>query len=179
MPTIEQVRRCRRRPESQAKGYMRPKESRASFDAVVGCEISWHRMDRKRSPRNSAGDFVPKNKTRKLLYYHSANVVVHYKADITRTIFGALVQQWKKETGHFSIFEQKASHPAYQCIIELGEPLLPLLIDELKNSPRNWFWALRKIAKCNPVRPNATVQEAVMDWTEWWNHKNTKYGRVD
>ena len=35
----------------------------------------------------------------------------------------------------------------------MGEPVVPLILDELRREPDHWFWALEAITEENPVRP--------------------------
>ena len=98
---------------------------------------------------------------------------------VTQIIFYALANDWKRQTGHFSVFQQKAEHPLYQVIIALGDRVIPTLILELQNSPRNWFWALRQITKCNPVRKGASIEQAVEDWSSWWRDRLNQHAGVD
>ena len=65
--------------------------------------------------------------------------------------FHSLVQQWKQETAHHSNIAKKALHPAYQEIIGMGKAAVPLLLDELRREPDDWFWALHAITGANPV----------------------------
>jgi hypothetical protein len=105
--------------------------------------------------------------------------MTHFGGTTTRYIFHALAEKWKRETGHLSIVQQKAMHPFYQAIIGLGEKALPILIKELDQSPRDWFWALRAITRENPVDDDVTVEEAVESWKKWWIDRNKKHGVLD
>jgi hypothetical protein len=51
------------------------------------------------------------------------------------TRFQVLAQQWKKETAQMSNVARKATHPAYQEIIGMGQPANPLILAELKRDP--------------------------------------------
>lgn len=120
-----------------------------------------------------------RKRTASAIFYGESFVVWTGDQNIATATFRALADQWKRETGHFSVFALKAEHPLYQAIIDMGERMLPALMAELNNSPRNWFWALRKIAGVNPVRKGASVEEAVQDWTQWWMGKKKADGSLD
>ena len=67
--------------------------------------------------------------------------------------FHELAQQWRDETGMSSSVSEKLRHPAYRKIIEMGEPVLPHVLRELRDRPGFWFEALRAITKQTPVSP--------------------------
>lgn len=60
-------------------------------------------------------------------------------------------------------------HPAYQAIIGLGEPAVPLVLKELEQQPDRWFAALRAITGANPVREEdcGDVTRMAESWIEW------------
>jgi hypothetical protein len=72
-------------------------------------------------------------------------------ADLAKA-FVELAEQWRRDTAHFSSITQKAMHPAYQRVIGMGPPVLPLIFQELERRPGHWFWALRAITGEDPVR---------------------------
>src|SRR6476469_7931370 len=83
--------------------------------------------------------------------------------------FRELANTWHKETGYKSSVQDKAMHPAYQRIIGLGQPAIPLILDELQTRPDHWFWALRAITGDNPVPEDQQGNIKVMakDWLDW------------
>ncbi len=86
-------------------------------------------------------------------------------------IFEDLVDQWRRETGHSSILQDIIFHPTYLRIIGLGEPALPLLLRELQQRPSHLLVALQSIARENPVRPGASLKQAIEDWLAWGRAK--------
>ncbi len=46
--------------------------------------------------------------------------------------FRTQAQQWKQACGLLSSTSAMVAHPAYQAIIELGQPVVPLLLSELE-----------------------------------------------
>lgn len=87
--------------------------------------------------------------------------------------FHVLVKQWKKDTEADSSITRMIRHPAYQEIINMGEPVVPLLLAELKREPDFWFAALQKITGADPV-PKASagrVEEMAKAWMEWGRDK--------
>ncbi len=61
-------------------------------------------------------------------------------------------------------------HPAYQHIIGIGMPAVPLLLRELKENPDHWFWALHAITEQDPAHSEDTFDGAVAAWLEWGRH---------
>lgn len=83
--------------------------------------------------------------------------------------FQSLTATWRRETALRSSVTAVAMHPAYQQIIGLGEPALPLIFRELRREPDHWFWALQAITGENPIpEENAGDLEAMtIDWLAW------------
>jgi len=65
--------------------------------------------------------------------------------------FRALADEWRAETSVLSDPTAKFMHPAYQRIIGMGRPALPLIFAELRDRSGHWFWALRAITGDDPV----------------------------
>ena len=81
--------------------------------------------------------------------------------------FRELADIWQRETGFFSFMQQRALHPAYQRIIGMGWPVVPLLLNELQQKPDHWLWALQAITGEEPARGAATLQGATEAWVKW------------
>jgi hypothetical protein len=60
-------------------------------------------------------------------------------------------------------------HPAYQAIIALGRPAVPLLLRELAREPDHWFGALKAITGDDPVPPRSRgkLHEMTAAWLAW------------
>jgi hypothetical protein len=83
--------------------------------------------------------------------------------------FRRLANQWKAHSRHLSNPAQMAMLPAYQRIIGMGWPAVPFILEELRQEPGQWFWALEAITEENPVPPAAAgiVREMARAWVEW------------
>lgn len=83
--------------------------------------------------------------------------------------FAQLAAEWKEKSRHMSNTAQMAMLKPYQQIIGLGEPAVPLILQELQREPDHWFWALEAIAQVNPVPPEAAgrVQQMADAWITW------------
>ncbi len=67
--------------------------------------------------------------------------------------FQELARKWRHDTGHFSIVSQMITHPAYQSIIKMGEPAIPLILKDHQAEPDHWFPALAAISGESPQIP--------------------------
>jgi hypothetical protein len=86
-----------------------------------------------------------------------------------RERFDALVIRWKRERDPHSSSGQLTRHPAYQEIIGLGPPVVPLLLQELERAPDHWFRALHALTGANPVpeTDRGKVREMAAAWLRW------------
>jgi hypothetical protein len=87
--------------------------------------------------------------------------------------FRALADQWREETEMHSSISKKLRHPAYQKIIALREPAIPLILRELRDRPGFWFEALKAITGQSPVPAGErTDARRVRDrWLSWGKEK--------
>jgi len=83
------------------------------------------------------------------------------------SVFRRLADEWYEATAGLSFVQKKIAHPAYYQIIGLGPDVLPLLLRELQESRSHWFWALYSIAREDPVRPGANLDQSIEDWLRW------------
>src|SRR6266852_2151381 len=83
--------------------------------------------------------------------------------------FNRLAETWQDAVGHLSSSSQRDNHPAYQEIIAMGEPVVPLLLRDMERTRRHWFTALSAITKAQPVaREDAgNIPRMVQAWLDW------------
>lgn len=84
--------------------------------------------------------------------------------------FKKLAKTWKAETELISKVARRSMHPAYQKIIGMGEPAVPLILKDLSvNGPDDWFWALTAITDENPITEEIAGDMAAMTeaWLQW------------
>ena len=86
-----------------------------------------------------------------------------------RERFHSLVAQWKAQRGPTSRLEKMVLHPAYQQIIGLGKPAIPLLLAEFEQCPSHWDWALTAITGIDPVAKESygKLNEIARAWIAW------------
>ena len=83
--------------------------------------------------------------------------------------FRELAEQWRRETGGYSLLSRIVDHPAYREIVAMGEMALSPIFADLQQEPDHWFTALREITGADPV-PEADRGrlDAMRDhWLQW------------
>jgi hypothetical protein len=96
-------------------------------------------------------------------------IVRSARQDGTTAVFNALAERWRNETAHLSALPQILMHPAYQQIIAMGDAVVPLILQWMRNRPGYWFWALEMITRENPV-PAAdagNIRRMKQAWLNW------------
>ena len=94
-----------------------------------------------------------------------------------KSTFDELAEIWKADTALLSSVYQKALHPAYQRIIGLGEPVVPILLDALARGDYDeWYWALRAITGEDPVSDSVrgNVEQMAEAWMQWGKKKGCR-----
>jgi hypothetical protein len=83
--------------------------------------------------------------------------------------FEALAAQWRRETRHLSLMSDIVLNTAYQQIISMGKPAIALILQDLKQQPDHWFWALRSITGENPIQQEdrGRLPQMAEAWLEW------------
>lgn len=109
----------------------------------------------------------------KLLIGKTVDITIEESAPDLAERFVVLVGAWRRETEEHSSASRMALHPAYQEIIAMGMPAVPLLLGELRKRPDFWFKALREITKENPVpaRCAGNVKKMADAWIKWGKKK--------
>jgi hypothetical protein len=87
-------------------------------------------------------------------------------------LFRRLADQWRRETMASSSMTDIVLHPAYQRIIGLGRPVLPLIVEELQREPYHWFWALSAISGDDPAAEEESLDGATAKWLQWAAERN-------
>lgn len=83
--------------------------------------------------------------------------------------FRSLADEWLAGMGFSSNPQKLMSHPAFQGIVALGMPAVPLLLREIQARPTLLVWALPEITKADPV-PSASrgkIAEMARAWVGW------------
>jgi hypothetical protein len=101
----------------------------------------------------------------------------HDESFVFRTlsaIFSELAVQWKEDTWFLSSSAQISRHPAYRKIIDMGDTVISLILEDLRRAPDQWFAALSAITGLNPVpEDDAGIVEKMRDaWLQWGRQNN-------
>ena len=83
--------------------------------------------------------------------------------------FNQLVSEWKSGRPRGADVAQMVRHPAYERIISMGEPAIPLILKELEREVDHWFPALRELTGTSPVPEESKGNLAKMTqaWLSW------------
>jgi hypothetical protein len=83
--------------------------------------------------------------------------------------FRRLADVWRAETGHVSSTTDLVAHPAFQEIVGMGSPVIPLLLRELQSRPGHWHRALRRITGVDPVpsTDRGDIAKMAEAWLRW------------
>lgn len=88
------------------------------------------------------------------------------KPDV-EALFNDLAETWVSKTRFESSFVAMFMHDAYLQIVGLGREALPFLVARLRSEPERWLWALRSVARHDPVPENATREQTISAWEQW------------
>ena len=81
---------------------------------------------------------------------------------------------WKRDTGHLSVEGEIATHEAYQSIISMGAPAIPLILEDLRQEPHHWFIALDELTGESPELPEedwGSIDALSDAWVKWGKSK--------
>ena len=83
--------------------------------------------------------------------------------------FLQLLSEWRKETAFQSSPRAITGHSAYQEIIDMGNPALPFIFEDMQENGGWWYPALRAITGDNPVPRDARGNRTLNDeaWLRW------------
>lgn len=84
-----------------------------------------------------------------------------------RLRFRQLADEWTRGTIGQSVLRLAVLHPAYQRIISMGPVAIPLLLEELRDRPDHWMWALSILADEDPAPEARTFAAARVAWLRW------------
>src|SRR5438045_2258252 len=76
-------------------------------------------------------------------------------ADVERR-FRELVQQWQHAVRPSWSVHDMITHEAYQRIVALGPPAIPLILREMQRRPDHWFMALHLLTGADPAAGTGT-----------------------
>jgi hypothetical protein len=77
--------------------------------------------------------------------------------------------KWDRETAYLSSTPKMVLHDSYQKIMAMGPDIVPVLLRDLQENRRSWFWALRHLTHANPVPPEdqGNLDKMIAAWVAW------------
>lgn len=92
--------------------------------------------------------------------------------------FQRLASVWRAETAYISSSSDLVAHPAFQEIVGMGSPVIPLLLRELESRTGHWHRALRQITGTDPVPPSdrGNIDKAAEAWLRWGKEQGYEQG---
>lgn len=87
--------------------------------------------------------------------------------------FHEQAEKWGTETEHLSSPTQMMMHPSYQAILGMAredeQKIIRLMLHDLRDRRRLWFWALSYLTKENPIKSTdaGKLDKMIMAWVEW------------
>jgi hypothetical protein len=82
-------------------------------------------------------------------------------------------EKWQHETEHLSSPTQMMMHPTYQAILGLAREhesaVIRLMLEDLRDNRRMWFWALAYLTKENPIKAedSGKLDKMIKAWVDW------------
>lgn len=87
--------------------------------------------------------------------------------------FYSLLHCWQSETFYISSTPELIRHPAFQAIVQMGEPVIPLLLREIRQEPSMLTLALNLITGETPYSSDdrGNVKAMADAWISWAERK--------
>jgi len=94
--------------------------------------------------------------------------------------FREQADKWDRETGHISSPAQRFAHPSYMAILGMANEdksqVIDLLLRDMQQNRREWFWALSYLTQENPItRKEAGSLDRMIDaWVRWGRERRRR-----
>src|SRR5262245_19273784 len=87
--------------------------------------------------------------------------------------FARLAKTWRDETAYLSSTTNRVAHPAFQEILSMGPPAIPLLLREIEQRGGHWHQALCRITGEDPSPADAKgdIPRMQRAWLRWGKEK--------
>lgn len=96
---------------------------------------------------------------------------LEYQNDQLQGYFDHLKDRWLEGTAFLSNSGAIFAHPAYREIIRMGEPVIPLILQDLRKELNHWFGALVELAGLDAAEGEDTMEGARQKWLNWGESK--------
>ncbi|MHB8383657.1 MAG: hypothetical protein ACYDC3_15120, partial [Candidatus Binataceae bacterium] len=97
------------------------------------------------------------------------------EGDAFEATFRELANRWRSESQYLSSAKNAMALESYRQIVNMGQPVIGLILLELKERPHFWFGALRELTGEKQIGKNLTFKEAVAAWLKWGHENNYFY----
>ncbi|MHB8630512.1 MAG: hypothetical protein ACYC9W_01110 [Candidatus Limnocylindria bacterium] len=109
-------------------------------------------------------------------FFSAPTAIVTTAAAAQQRAFRQLADQWYEETKFSSDTMAITSNDAYRRIVAMGEPAVPLILQELAKRGGDWFTALEKITHASPVAKKdhgypSRMRDAWLEWGRTTGHR--------
>jgi hypothetical protein len=90
-----------------------------------------------------------------------------------RRRFHEQADKWACETAHLSSPTQMMMHPSYVAILGMAreneDEIIRLMLHDLQDKRRLWFWALSYLTKENPIKQTdaGKLDKMIQAWVVW------------
>ncbi|MGO9590373.1 MAG: hypothetical protein ACLP3K_10060 [Candidatus Acidiferrales bacterium] len=87
--------------------------------------------------------------------------------------FKEQAHKWASETAHLSSPTQRMMHPSYQAILGMAredeDTVIRLMLRDLRDNRRWWFWALSYLTEENPIKDSEAgkFDKMIEAWVDW------------
>jgi hypothetical protein len=90
-----------------------------------------------------------------------------------RDWFKSWANEWRQATAAHSSMTMRKRDPTYRRIVDLGWPIVPMLLGALRENPDLWFPFLRDITRENPVNRDdrGDYDKMTNAWLTWGRNK--------
>ena len=87
--------------------------------------------------------------------------------------FDRLAKTWRAETCYLSSTHDKVAHPAFQEIVRMGPPVIPLVLRELEKGSGHWHQALYALTgeDPGPGEGRGNIERMRNAWLRWGKEK--------
>ena len=83
--------------------------------------------------------------------------------------FRRLAEKWEEETSGYAFRSRAVQHVEHQQIVDMGERVIPWMLDDVAAGQGDWFYALRLLTGANPIKEEERgyVPKMRAAWLKW------------
>jgi hypothetical protein len=93
------------------------------------------------------------------------------------SIFETLKNDWVRSTRFSNSLSEINDDESLKKIIGLGQIIVPLILKDLKDSPKHWFYALKVLTRANPIKKAdaGNLEKMKTAWLSWADKNGVRY----